>query len=73
MELTSWLAIFVLALVFIAVYMILSYVFKINILQDLERIFAEHHLQILNFSRKISKIRSDDVWLGYVLRLANGC
>ena len=37
--------------------------------KDLEQIFAEQHLQILDFSRQTSKIRSDDVWLGYVLRM----
>jgi cyclopropane fatty-acyl-phospholipid synthase-like methyltransferase len=36
--------------------------------KDLEQVFADQHLQILNFSRQTSKIRSDDVWLGYVLR-----
>ena len=35
---------------------------------DLEQIFANQQLQILNFSRQISKIRSDDVWLGYLLK-----
>ncbi len=37
--------------------------------KDLEHIFADQHLQILDFSRQTSKIRSDDVWLGYVLRV----
>ncbi|MEE9492043.1 MAG: class I SAM-dependent methyltransferase [Gammaproteobacteria bacterium] len=37
--------------------------------KDLEQIFAEQHLQILDFSRQTSKIRSDDIWLGYVLRM----
>ncbi len=36
--------------------------------KDLEQIFANQHLQLLDFSRQTSKIRSDDVWLGYVLR-----
>ncbi len=37
--------------------------------KKLERIFADQHLQIVDFSRQTSKIRSDDVWLGYVLRM----
>ncbi len=37
--------------------------------KDLEHIFAEQRLQILDFSRQTSKIHSDDVWLGYVLRM----
>ncbi len=37
--------------------------------KDLEQIFADQHLQILEFSRQTSKIRLDDVWLGYVLRV----
>ena len=36
--------------------------------KDLEQIFADQHLQILDFSWQTSKIRSDDVWLGYVLK-----
>ena len=36
--------------------------------KDLEQIFANQHLQLLDFSRQTSKIRSDDIWLGYVLR-----
>ncbi|HIP63890.1 MAG TPA: class I SAM-dependent methyltransferase [Deltaproteobacteria bacterium] len=39
--------------------------------ENLERIFVDQHLQILDFSRQTSKIRSDDVWLGYVLRSRN--
>ncbi len=34
----------------------------------LEQVFVDQNLQILEFSREISKIRSSDVWLGYVLR-----
>lgn len=34
----------------------------------LEQVFVDQHLQILDFSRQTSKIRSGDVWLGYVLR-----
>ena len=45
-----------------------SRVFTLWSQKDLEKIFADQHLQILNFSRQTSKIRSDDVWLGYVLR-----
>ncbi len=37
--------------------------------KDLNKIFADQLLQILDFSRQPSKIRSDDVWLGYVLRM----
>ena len=36
--------------------------------KDLEQVFANQHLKILDFSRQTSKIRSNDVWLGYVLR-----
>ncbi len=39
--------------------------------KNLEQIFANQHLQILDFSRQISKIRSDDTWIGYVLRMRN--
>ena len=40
---------------------------------DIEKVFAtkSKNLRILDFSRQISKIRSDDVWLGYVLRFGN--
>ncbi|MEA3468493.1 MAG: class I SAM-dependent methyltransferase [Thermodesulfobacteriota bacterium] len=39
--------------------------------KDLEQVFANQHLQTLDFSKQTSKIRSDDVWLGYVLRMEN--
>ena len=36
--------------------------------QDIEKIFAAKDLHILDFSRQKSKLRPDDIWLGYVLR-----
>lgn len=36
--------------------------------QDIELVFAASTLHVVDFSRQISKIRSDDIWLGYVLR-----
>jgi len=38
----------------------------------IEKIFTANNLHILDFSRQISKLRSDDTWLGYVLRFSNG-
>jgi len=40
--------------------------------EDIEQIFATNNLHILDFSRQISKLRPNEVWLGYVLRLNNG-
>lgn len=37
--------------------------------QDIEKIFAANDLHILDVSRQKSKLRADDIWLGYVLRL----
>jgi SAM-dependent methyltransferase len=34
---------------------------------DIEKVFAANHLHVVDFSRQISKIRPDDIWLGYVL------
>jgi SAM-dependent methyltransferase len=36
--------------------------------EDIEKVFAASNLHIFDFSRQISKIRPDDIWLGYVLR-----
>ena len=36
--------------------------------QDIEKIFKDNSLTILDFSRQKSKLRPDDIWLGYVLR-----
>jgi len=36
--------------------------------QDIEKIFVASKLRILDFSRQKSKLRPDDIWLGYVLR-----
>jgi len=36
--------------------------------QDLENVFAAINLHIVDFSRQISRIRPNDIWLGYVLR-----
>lgn len=38
---------------------------------DIEKVFAASKLHIIDFSRQISKIRPDDIWLGYVLRFRN--
>lgn len=46
--------------------------FTLWLKKDIEKIFTENNLQILDFSRQVSKLRSDDIWLGYVLRLNNG-
>jgi SAM-dependent methyltransferase len=35
---------------------------------DLEGVFTSQGFQILDFSRQVSKLRPDDIWLGYVLR-----
>ncbi len=34
----------------------------------LEKIFTQHGLTVLDFSRQVSKIRKSDVWLGYLLQ-----
>jgi len=39
--------------------------------EDLEEIFSKIGFEIKDFDRKTSKIRQDDVWLGYVLRRIN--
>ncbi|WP_244155929.1 class I SAM-dependent methyltransferase [Desulfofustis glycolicus] len=36
--------------------------------QDIENVFAATNLHIVDFSWQISKIRPNDIWLGYVLR-----
>lgn len=40
---------------------------------DIEKVFAvkNQNLHVLDFSHQISKIRPDDIWLGYVLRFGN--
>nr|MBF0221038.1 class I SAM-dependent methyltransferase [Desulfobulbaceae bacterium] len=40
--------------------------------KEIEKIFAAHNIQVLDFSKQVSKLRSNDIWLGYVLRLNNG-
>ena len=40
--------------------------------EEIEKIFEANNLHILDFSRQVSKLRPDDIWLGYVLRLNNG-
>lgn len=40
--------------------------------EDLENFFTANNLHVLDFSRQISKLRLDDIWLGYVLRVNNG-
>lgn len=39
---------------------------------ELESIFATNNFEVVSFTRNVSKLRPDDVWLGYVLRLING-
>jgi len=39
---------------------------------ELEALFASRGFQVLDFSRQVSKLRADDIWLGYVLRAVNG-
>jgi len=36
--------------------------------EELENIFVSEHFRILEFTRSVSKLRSDDVWLGFVLK-----
>lgn len=40
--------------------------------RELESVFASIGLEVIRFTRNISKIRSTDIWLGYVLRLTTG-
>ncbi|MCP3890513.1 MAG: class I SAM-dependent methyltransferase [Desulfobulbaceae bacterium] len=40
--------------------------------EELEWIFADNNLEVVSFTRNVSKLRPDDVWLGYVLRLVDG-
>ena len=40
--------------------------------EDLEKIFTVNNLHILDFSRQISKLRTNEIWLGYVLRFNDG-
>ena len=47
-------------------------VFTLWTRKELEDIFTVNNLHILDFSRQVSKLRSNDIWLGYVLRLNNG-
>jgi len=46
-------------------------IFTLWLREEIEKIFAENNLRILEFSRQISKMRPEDTWLGYVLRLNN--
>jgi SAM-dependent methyltransferase len=47
-------------------------VFTLWAKEELEKIFAANNLHILDFSQQISKLRSNDIWLSYVLRLNDG-
>ncbi|MFH0783760.1 MAG: class I SAM-dependent methyltransferase [Pseudomonadota bacterium] len=40
--------------------------------RQLRRIFIERGFSVVDFSRQMSKISSDDVWLGYILRWHTG-
>ncbi len=37
--------------------------------EDLRETFAALELEVMDFSKQVSKIRESDVWLGYVLRI----
>jgi len=37
--------------------------------KDLEKIFIKAGLQVLEFKRQISKLKKDDTWIGFILRL----
>lgn len=39
--------------------------------EDIEKVFTANHLHTLDFSRQVSSLRPDDIWLGYVLRFGN--
>lgn len=43
-------------------------VFTMWLKEELEKIFTANSLHILDFSRQVSKLHPDDIWLGYVLR-----
>ncbi len=43
-------------------------IFTLMSTKELKVVFAGHHLQILDFSRQISRICQDDIWLGYVVK-----
>jgi SAM-dependent methyltransferase len=47
-------------------------VFTLWSAEDLEALFTSLGFQILDFSRQVSRLRPDDIWLGYVLRAGNG-
>jgi len=47
-------------------------VFTLWAREELEAIFADSNLEVVNFTRSTSKLPADDVWLGYVLRLIDG-
>lgn len=38
---------------------------------ELEELFSSCGLSILDFSRQVSRLRPEDIWLGYVLRSVN--
>ena len=46
-------------------------IFTLWLREEIEKIFAENNFRILDFSRQISKLRPEDMWLGYVLKLNN--
>ena len=47
-------------------------IFTLWLKKDLEKIFHKTGLQVLEFKRQISKLRKDDTWLGFILRLDDG-
>lgn len=36
--------------------------------EEIEKVFTASNLHIIDFSRQISQVRPDDIWLGYVLQ-----
>jgi SAM-dependent methyltransferase len=40
--------------------------------EDLQRIFASLHLDVLDFSRQVSVMGTGEVWLGYMVKSAEG-
>lgn len=47
-------------------------VFTLWSCKELELLFMSIGFEVIDFSRQISKLRSDDIWLSYVLRQVNG-
>ncbi len=39
---------------------------------EIEAVYSSCGLDVIDFSRQLSKLRPDDIWLGHVLRVADG-